>query len=328
MAATLQDIANATRTSVSTVSRVLAGGNVSSRISQLTRQRVMEAAQRMGYRPNLVARSLRTRRTHTVALLVSDIANPFFAQIASLIEQSLHRWGYSLMLCNSGEQADRENEYLQLLRQKAIDGLIVVPLARTKKALAQQLPDNLPLVVLDRPIPGISTSVASDQDQSATILCDTLARAGVSEVALVAGPQHIVTHRRRTEIISERFRITSYYEGPAQKETGRQAFIRLLEHVPRAIVCTNNFLAQGVIDSIEQIDAPPIIGVFDEIPMMHLLPLPIVCSLQDIPMLAEAAVTQLLRQLRDPQANCEPIVLPARAVTNKAFQVLQRGNAK
>jgi LacI family transcriptional regulator len=312
LAATLQDIAKATRTSVSTVSRVLAGGTVSSRISPLTRQRVTEAAARLGYRPNLVARSLRTRRSHTVALLVSDIANPFFGQIGSLIEQSLHRHGYSLMLCNSGEDPEREAEYLQLLRQKSIDGLIVVPLARTKKALTQHLPSDLPLVVLDRPIPGIASSVASDQDQAAAILCDTLDRAGVRQVAIVAGPQHIVTHRRRKEIFSERFKVIAYHEGPAQKETGRQAFIRFLNSSPRAIACTNNFLAQGVIDSIAKIDAPPIIGVFDEIPMMHLLPLPIVCSMQDIPMLAEGAVTQILLQLRGQPSQCRPILLPAR----------------
>src|SRR5687768_341777 len=153
LATTLQDIAKATRTSVSTVTRVLAKGAHASRISPTTRQRVVETAHRLGYRPTIVARSLRTRRSHTIALLVSDIANPFFAQIASLIEQSLHRHGYSLTLCNSGEEPQREIDYLQLLRQKAIDGMIVVPLARSKKALAQLVPSDVPLVLLDRPIP-------------------------------------------------------------------------------------------------------------------------------------------------------------------------------
>ena len=100
MPPTLTDIAKATNTSVSTVSRVLAGGTVSQRISPETRARVREAASRLGYKPNLLARSLRTRRSHTVALLVSDIANPFFGRLASLIEQSLHGHGYSLILCN------------------------------------------------------------------------------------------------------------------------------------------------------------------------------------------------------------------------------------
>ena len=114
MPPTLVDIARETNTSVSTVSRVLAGGVIANRISKETRERVQLAATRLGYRPNLVARTLRTRRSNTIALLVSDIANPFYAQIASLIEQRLHQHGYSLMLCNSGENPTREVEYLQL----------------------------------------------------------------------------------------------------------------------------------------------------------------------------------------------------------------------
>ncbi|HTW94431.1 MAG TPA: LacI family DNA-binding transcriptional regulator [Tepidisphaeraceae bacterium] len=123
MSATLSDIARETRTSISTVSRVLAGGTAARRISRATADRVRAAAQRLGYRPNLVARSLRTRKSDTIALLISDISNPFFGQIGNLIEQSLHRHGYSLMLCNSGEDPQREVEYLQLLAQKAIGGL-------------------------------------------------------------------------------------------------------------------------------------------------------------------------------------------------------------
>jgi LacI family transcriptional regulator len=322
---TLIDIARETRTSVSTVSRVLAGGAPAQRISRATRDKVIEAARRMGYRPNLLARSLRTRRSNTVALLVSDIANPWFGQIASLVEQNLHRHGYSLMLCNSGEDAEVEAEYLRLLPQKGIDGLIVVPLVRTKKALYDLFPAKLPVVVLDRPIPGVVTTVYSDQDQQSKLLCDTLMRVGVKEVALVAGPQHVVTHRRRAEYAAQCFRIVSTHEGPAQKETGRQAFIKFMElpQPPHAVVCTNNFLAQGLIDSIEHAENPPIVGSFDEIPMMHLLPLPIVCSVQDVPMLAEGCVRQLLPQLRGDTAwKPEPIVLDSRAVTNLAFQKL------
>src|SRR6476646_8769837 len=94
MAPTLVDIARETQTSVSTVSRVLSGGAMASRISQETRDRVQRAADRLGYRPNLLARSLRTRKTHTLALLVSDIGNPFFGQIGSLIERAVARHGY------------------------------------------------------------------------------------------------------------------------------------------------------------------------------------------------------------------------------------------
>ncbi len=319
MQPTLQDIARETKTSVSTVSRVLAGGMTAARISKSTRKKILEASALLGYRPNLVARSLRTRKTNTIALLVSDIANPWFGQIASLIEQSLHRHGYSLILCNSGEDEAVEAEYLRLLGQRGIDGLIVVPLARSREKLLADLPDNLPLVVLDRPIDGISACVATDQQQLAGQLCDTLSRVGVRQVALVAGPSNVITHQWRAKIVAERFEVIEEHQGPAQRETGRSAMIRFT-HRPQAIICTNNFLGQGVIDGIEAIENPPIIGCFDEIPMMHLLPLPIVCANQDELLLAEAAVNQLLAQLGGHAIESQAqTILPARIVTNRAF---------
>jgi LacI family transcriptional regulator len=320
--ATLVDIAAETRTSVSTVSRVLTGGSACARISPATRARIVEAAQRLGYRPNLVARSLRTRRSQTVALLVSDIANPWFGQIASLVEQSLHRHGYSLMLCNSGEDAALESEYLQLLPQKGIDGLILVPVQQTRRALLEALPEHLPLVLLDRPIAGIEACVCSDQEQAANLLCDSLQRAGVRRVALVCGPAHVVTHRRRGEVAAARFEVVEHVEGPAQKETGRQAWIKLLGRRVDAVVATNNFLAQGVLDAMESPRDPPVIGCFDEIPLMHLLAVPMVSVVQDVPMLAEGAVRLLLAQLQG-QAVAGPLLLPARAVSNAAFQQVQ-----
>jgi LacI family transcriptional regulator len=317
---TLIDIARHTNTSVSTVSRVLAGGAVANRISAETRGRVMKAAKQLGYRPNLLARSLRTRKTNTIALLVSDIANPFFSLIASLVEQSLHRHGYSLVLCNSGEDAALEDEYLNLLPRKGIDGLILVPLVRGKKTLAELLPKDLPLVLLDRPIAGIAASVSSDQEQATNSLCDTLQRDGVRTVGLVTGPQNVYTQRRRSEVVSERFEVIARHEGPMQTETGRQAFIRFLGQQPDAVICTNNFLAMGFMDSIEAIDSPPVIGAFDEIPLMHLLPLPIVAAMQDVPLLADGCVQLLLPQLNGDSHGIEPILVPARVVTNRAFQ--------
>jgi LacI family transcriptional regulator len=317
---TLIDIARETNTSVSTVSRVLAGGSVAERISEETRGRVLKAAKQMGYRPNLLARSLRTRKTYTVAMIVSDISNPFFGQIGSHVEQRLHREGYSMLLCNSCEDPDLEDEYLQLLPRKGIDGLILVPLIRGKKALTDMLPKNLPLVILDRPIPGIGASVSSDQDQMTHSLCDTLERAGVKKVLLIGGPSTIYTHRRRAEIIAERFEVVARHDGPAATETGRKAFVHSLGASFDAVLATNNFLAMGFMDAIESIDDPPIIGTFDEIPLMHLMPLPIVVSMQDVPLLADGCVRQLLPQLNGHNVKPEPILLSTRVVTNRAFQ--------
>jgi LacI family transcriptional regulator len=317
---TLVDIARETNTSVSTVSRVLAGGVIANRISKETRERVQQASLRLGYRPNLVARTLRTRRSNTIGLVVSDIANPFYAQIASLIEQRLHQRGYSLMLCNSGENAQREVEYLQLVNQKAIDGLILVPITNDKTHLMQHVPPRMPLVILDRPIAGIDSTIASDQIQSAKLLCEKMREAGIRRVAVVSGPTHIITHQRRYEAAVEAFEVVAHHEGPAKPETGREAVARIMTNRPEAIVCTNNALAQGLLDSLVQIENPPVIGVFDEVAMMHVIQIPIICAVQDIHALAEGCVTQLLPLLSGDTQTPQPMILPGHTTTNRAFE--------
>ncbi len=320
MSPTLTDIARATKTSVSTVSRVLAGGEVSQRISPETRARVHTAATQLGYKPNLLARSLRTRKSNTIALLVSDIANPFFGKMASLIEQSLHGHGYSLMLCNSGEDLELEKEYLTLLPQKGIDGLILVPLLRTKKALEDALPAHLPVVVLDRPIQGVAASVWSDQDQLSQMVADALHQAGVKCIVLVCGPQHVITHRKRVEFMENQFEVIAKYEGPAQRETGRMAALKFLAEKPDAFVCTNNFLGQGVIESMGgELRHPPIIALVDELAMLEGLTVPVVTAMQDVPLLAESAVALLLPMLKG-NDKPKPIVLQSWLMTNKAFK--------
>lgn len=323
MSATLADIARATRTSISTVSRALSGGPSAGRISVGTRHRISAAALDLGYRPNLLARSLRTRKTHTVAVMVSDIANPWFGQMASLIEQSLHRQGYSLIVCNSGEEAKLEQDYLRLLPQKGIDGLIIVPIATRREELYRYLPEALPVVVVDRPIAGISASVTSDQQQASTLLCNELAKIGAQRVALVRGPGHVYTHRLRGEVVKGRFTVVVDHVGAAQRETGREAWKEIAAASPDAIVCTNNFLGQGVIEAMAEAGARLPVACFDEISLMHLLDLPIVCCVQDVPEIAEKAVAMLLEQLAGGEG-IEQQTVPARMLANSAFRELTR----
>jgi LacI family transcriptional regulator len=320
MPPTLEDIARETRTSVSTVSRVLSGGRAAHRISPETRDRVLAVSKALGYRPNLLARGLRTRKSKTVALLISDISNPFFGRVASLIERLLHAEGYSLVLCNSAGDVGRESDYLELLPQKAIDGLIFVPITRTREALHEIVPEHMPVLVFDRPIPGVQATVSSNHEQIASALCDTLKSAGVETIAVVCGPHYIYTHRKRCETVSARFKVIASHEDRAQRETGRDAWRKFLSVRPDAIVCTNNFLAMGVMEEIRDAASAPILAVFDLIPMMHLLPIPIVGVRQDVPQLARHCVEQLMQMLNNEEAHLQPIIVPAEVVTNPAFE--------
>lgn len=320
MSPTLIDIARETNTSVSTVSRVLAGGTVAQRISEETRARVIEAANRLGYKPNLLARSLRTRKSNTIALLAPDIGNPFYASIGSLIEQNLYPNGYSLIVCNSGETGEREAEYLEMLPRKGIDGLIIVPMADTHANLKKHLPADLPLVILDRPLEGIDACVASDQEQGAKLLCDTLSSVGVKKIGLFTGPESVSTHHRRAEAVAEHFKVVVKYIESGAADIGKEAVAAFAGQRLDAVVCTNGQVAEAYLSSLPAPDKKLIVASVDNIKMKNLVPMPVVCVMQDLPGMAAGAVSQLLPQLRREPFTAKPFFLPMRVESNEAFK--------
>lgn len=144
--ATLKDIARIAQLDVSTVSRAL---NDSARVTESTKRRVRQIAQQVGYRTNEVARSLVTRKTRIIGLVVSDIANPFFAEVAKGVEYEGMQKGYSIILCNSDWNLGREQEHLQVLKSRQVDGLIVHPSRElSESALRQFEEDGIPVVFL------------------------------------------------------------------------------------------------------------------------------------------------------------------------------------
>ena len=327
MPPTLIDIARETNTSVSTVSRVLAGGAVAQRISEETRARVIEAANRLGYRPNLLARSLRTRKSNTVAMLVPDIGNPFYARIAGFIEQLLYPQGYSLLVCNSGEKGEREAEYLEMLPRKGIDGLIIVPLSQTHEHLLDHIKHGLPLVVVDRPCEGVDACVSSDQELGAQLLCDALKEAGVKKIGLFRGSEDVVTHHRRADAIHSAFKVVAECVEDSLVDIGKDSVATFKSHKLDAVVCTNGQLAEAYLGALDAPDKRLIIGCVDDIKMKNLVPMPVVCVRQDLPGMAEGVVSLLLPQLRHEPFTAKPLLLSMRIESNQAFKERTSANA-
>ena len=163
---TIRDVAKAAGASTATVSHVLNGSRF---VSAETKTRVEEAIRALHYRPHGVARSLRRSRTHTIGVMISDIANPFFADLVLGVEDVVHRdvGGYNFILCNTEENRDKERMYFDVLAEKRIDGLIIAPAGGNDDAIKDMIAHGLPVVCVDREFVGVEADTIVVDNHSA-----------------------------------------------------------------------------------------------------------------------------------------------------------------
>jgi len=191
--ATLRDVAAAARVHPATASRAL---NPETRIlvSEDTARRVTDAAARLGYRPNPVARSLRTRRSHTVGVLIPDLNNPLFPPIVRGLEDKLAAAGYVALIGNTDADASRERTLFEQMRARHVDGFVLATATLHDELLADAAAAEVPLVLMNRLAPDYSfPSVSVDNEQGARMAVTHLARLGHTRIAHVAGPQEAST---------------------------------------------------------------------------------------------------------------------------------------
>jgi len=191
--ATLRDVAAAARVHPATASRAL---NPETRllVSEDTARRVTAAAARLGYRPNPVARSLRTRRSHTVGVLIPDLNNPLFPPIVRGLEDKLAAAGYVALLGNTDADANRERIIFEMMRARHVDGFVLATATVHDQLLAEAAAADLPVVLMNRLSPDYSfPSVSVDNEQGARMAVTHLARLGHTRIAHIAGPQEAST---------------------------------------------------------------------------------------------------------------------------------------
>lgn len=194
---TIRDVAGAAGVSIATVSRALTGQDV---VSEETRLKVEDAARQLHYRVNSHARSLRSSRSHTVGLLVSDVRNPFFAQLAHRIQTDLAARGYATFIGSAAENQTRQDAYLSSLLQHRIDGVIVTPQGSDSQVLRQMIDMDLPVVFVDRTVPELGVPfVDSDPAPGIRQAIEVLFAASHKKIGFIAGPLDTSTGRDRLE---------------------------------------------------------------------------------------------------------------------------------
>ncbi len=199
MKSTLKDVAKKANLHSSTVSRVLRGEN-ELRVSDETRKRVFAAAEELDYRPNQTARTLRMQKSFLIGLIVPDIANPFFARVARSIEMQGFEKGYTVIVCNTDENQEKEDMFLDTLLSRGIDGLIIAPVQDSSKEIQKLVDRNFPIVLFDRYFSDVEmNAVITNNFEAAYDAVKLLSNKGSERIAFVSGRRNIYTTQKRLE---------------------------------------------------------------------------------------------------------------------------------
>jgi len=254
---TIKEIARAAGVSPATVSIVLNGKDY--RISEKTRAKVVRVANELDYRPKQLAVSLRSQRSRTLGLILPDVSNAFFAEIAKGAEEQAFASGYAVILCNTNDQASRDVLYINLLIDRHVDGIALTascPLQGTERsACRKQLAlSQTPAVLIDRtPLSDTTSSIMVDHQKGGYLATEYLLEQGHRAVGCITGPLRMYTASLRYQGyckaleaygVARDMRLVEY--GHYHMEDGEQAAARLIRHGATAIFACNDLMAYGV----------------------------------------------------------------------------------
>ena len=307
---TIRDVAAAAGFSVNTVSRAL---NDKPDVSADTKARVLEAAHRLGYRPNKLARGLRSNKTQTIGVIVTDIANPFFAAVVKGIEHSVRDQGWSIILGNTEENPDREIELVQLMLAEQIDGLLITPSQQTTRTLSLLAESHLPFVLLGRHFADSDADyVVTDDVRGGYLATEYLIKSGHRRIAMINGPLHISSAQER--LLGYRNALHRYgieydeslvINDALTVNDGYRAAQSLCAHAPRvsAMFAYSDFVAFGVMRGIWDVglripDDLAVVG-YDDIEFSSYLEVPLTTVRIPKQRLGQRAAQILLEKIRN-----------------------------
>jgi LacI family transcriptional regulator, galactose operon repressor len=307
---TVANVAQRAGVSPATAARVLSGSGYA---SPGARRAVLEAAKEIGYVPNHIARSLRTRRTQLAGLLIGDVENSFYSVIAKNVESVAKDAGYHVVLCNSNDDPETEDQYLRLLDGMQVDGLIITPTGRNQRHLRRLSDKGTVIVQIDRMVEGLSAdAVLLDNKAGAMEAVSHVIAAGHSRIGLLTGPRDVLTARERREGYERALREHGIPVRPELIKDGSflhdhaiEAATALLgsSPAPTAIFAANNVLAEGCFLALADLGlrVPRDVSLvaFDDVPWMSMVRPQLTAIRQPVADMARSAAELLLRRLRD-----------------------------
>lgn len=256
---TIKDVAEMAGVSVATVSRVLSGKREPIAISEQTIENVQKAAEALNYSPNALARSLRSRRTNIIGLIITDIVHSYFPEITRGIEAFAYQQGYDVILCDSQEDAARERKQVLALIGRQCDGVLIVPSSTESLASLELLRSNgIPFVLIDRHLGSEFDSVATDSRAGARTASKQLLMLGHRRIAHIRGPIGLSSAEESVEgymmALNEAGINDAMISGSGySEEDGYKAMEHLLALPtrPTAVFAANDPLAIGALQAVE-----------------------------------------------------------------------------
>ncbi len=274
---TIRDVANRAGVATMTVSRVI---NNSGYVSDATRTKVEAAVAELGYVPNMLGPSLRFNQTNTLALILTDITNPFWTTVARGAEDAAHLQGYSVIFCNTDESPEKQEQYLTMLLKRRIDGILLAPACSSPDAVQLIQKQGIAVVVVDRSVPVADVDmIRGDSGGGAHMLTQHLLDLGHTRIMMLTGPRDVSTSYERVTGFQQALQEAGLAPerdhviwGEYTLESGRKMTKQVLASDPRptAIFAANNFIAIGALRAMRDagLQVPEDISLvsFDDLP--------------------------------------------------------------
>jgi LacI family transcriptional regulator len=317
----IREVAKKAGVGIGSVSRVFSGQPV---VSEQMRKRVLKAAESLNYAPNMLAQALRSRSTRSVGFVISDIANPLLASIVNGAEAVVSAAGYSILLTHSGDHTEIDAERIQLLQQRQVDGLILLPSAEDDPELLAILTRNTtPTVVIDRSLPAEIKAryVLSNHYLGVGEAARTLLKLGHRRLAIVVG-RDVRPSRERIRAVQDAYEDLKLKpnfivdRGSLSAEHGAAAMTTLLDSTkpPTAVILGGNQLLEGALTVIRQrnlrLGHHLSLVCCDDVSLCRLYEVPVATVMRDTELIGRSAAQMLLQYIAEPQRPSRTVVLP------------------
>ena len=332
---TLRDVANAAGVHPATASRAL---NTATRglVNAETARRVMKAAETLGYRPNPIARGLKTAKSSTIGLIIPDLTNPLFPPIVRGIEAVLEPAGYSALIVNTDNDPKREQQQIELLRSRQVEGLIVATALLDHPMLAQLHRDGVLMVMVNRRPEGVDVpSITPDDATGVELAVRHLAELGHRRIVHLAGPPNTSTGLVRARAFRTTVRDLGLDDGPElvavcshwREDAGATALRTILDSGTSftAVVAGNDLIALGCYDVFAErgLDCPRDVSVvgFNDMPFLDKLRPPLTTVRIPHHQIGAEAARLLLDAIADPSRPSRSVMLPLQLVVRDSTAV-------